>query len=144
MNSDSGASSTAQTAIFACSGEFWNVGYSGRSFSLKDAKGLSYIQRLLLHSGEEFHALDLVNLSQAPAVAARSIVDRGSEPDETGTLRSQASSDAGVMLDDQSKREYKRRLFELQEELEEAQAHGDVERAATIESESDSLKATSR
>lgn len=144
MNSDSGASSTAQTAIFACCGEFWNVGYRGRSFSLKDAKGLSYIQRLLLHSGEEFHALDLVNLSQAPAAADRSIVDRSAAPDETKTIRPLASSDAGVMLDDQSKREYKRRLLEFQEELEKAQAQGDVERAATIESESDSLKAEIR
>ncbi len=55
--SDSGP---PQTGIFALTGEFWTVGYGGVNCSLRNSRGLSYLQRLLQHPGEEFHALDLL------------------------------------------------------------------------------------
>src|SRR5690242_2676218 len=57
---------------FACSGEVWTIGREGAYFSLRDTKGLSYIQRLLQHPGEEFYALDLLN---GPGIAASSAAD---------------------------------------------------------------------
>ena len=51
----------AQTGIFAVRGDYWSLGYGGPTFPLKDLKGLSYIQRLLQHPGEEFHSLDLLS-----------------------------------------------------------------------------------
>ncbi len=49
-----------QPGIFARSGEFWTLSYGGVTFSLKAIKGLAYLQFLLQHPGEEFHATDLV------------------------------------------------------------------------------------
>jgi len=108
----------AQTGILARSGEYWTVGYEGTTFSLEDRKGLSYIQRLLQHPGEEFHALDL--LSGPGASIGR-------------------AGDAGEMLDAQAKQDYKRRLIELREELEERRERGDHEGGAKVESEIDFL-----
>ena len=54
----------AQMGIFARSGDIWTVSSSGKTFSLKDAKGLGYIQRLLQHPGEEFmHSIFLAVLA---------------------------------------------------------------------------------
>ena len=49
--------------------------------------------------------------------------------------------DAGEMLDDQAKVAYRRRLSELHEDLEEAKAAGNVERAERAEQEIDALTA---
>src|SRR2546430_16459907 len=55
------ANPSARTAIFARSAEYWTIGYTGSTFSLKDVKGLAYLQRLLRYPGKEFLALDLAN-----------------------------------------------------------------------------------
>ncbi len=94
-------------------GEFWTIGFVGDTFSLKTSKGLSYIQRLLQHPGDEFHALDLVN-------------GPGSYVPEEGDVESSSTDmtltvgrlgDSGEMLDTKAKLEYKRRLDELRETL---------------------------
>jgi hypothetical protein len=53
----------AVTGIFAHTGEYWTIGFAGIAFSLKDSKGLHYIERLLRHPGDEFHVLDLASES---------------------------------------------------------------------------------
>src|SRR5258708_20015535 len=53
-------SRAAQRGIFGKEGEFWTVGYGGKSFRLKDTKGLGYLAHLLRHPAVEFHVLDLV------------------------------------------------------------------------------------
>src|SRR6202041_3459689 len=53
-------SASSQKGIFRKEGEYWTVGYGGKSFRLKDTKGLGYLAHLLRHPGTEFHVLDLV------------------------------------------------------------------------------------
>jgi len=127
----------AVTALLARTGEFWTIGYSGKTFSLKDLKGLSYIQRLLQHPGEEFHALDL--LSGPTSVSSANREDQSS-PIIEGTHRVGALGDAGEALDRQAKQEYRRRLVELEETLADLKKRGDVNQAAEAESELDFLK----
>ena len=124
-----------RTAVFAMVGEFWTIGFAGDTCSLKTSKGLSYIQRLLQHPGDEFHALDLVN-------------GPGSYVPDEGEGESSASDtnlsvgrlgDSGEMLDPRAKQEYKRRLVELKDDLEEAKLRGKIDKAAEIESEIDFL-----
>ena len=45
--------------VFRKEGEYWTVGYGGKSFRLKDSKGLGYLAHLLRHPATEFHVLDL-------------------------------------------------------------------------------------
>jgi len=129
--------------VFRKEGEFWTLAYGDKLVHLRDSKGLSYIVYLLRNPGTEFHALDLIggivnpvgdseseSASKAPGRAWR----------ETLELQAGGLGDAGAMLDAQSKAEYRRRLVELREELEQAKQRGDIERAETAEDEIDALK----
>src|SRR5271166_1067315 len=51
--------SRSQNGIFRKEGEYWTVGYGGKSLRLKDTKGLGYLAHLLRHPSVEFHVLDL-------------------------------------------------------------------------------------
>ena len=81
---------------------------------------MHHLARLLGDPGREFHVLDLV--------AA-----------EIGSVASVDSSHAGEMLDARAKDAYRRRLAEIDEDLEQAQAIGDGERAAQADAERDFL-----
>lgn len=133
------ATERASAGVFASNGEYWTIGYADLRFTLRDIKGLSYIQRLLQHPGEEFHALDLLGMSGASADSARIEKHESSLP--TGvSFRHGLSGDSGEMLDAQAKQEYRRRLVDLDQEMEEFRQKGDVDRADQLQSEIDFLK----
>jgi tetratricopeptide (TPR) repeat protein len=128
-----------QTGVFARNGEYWTVGYGNTSFSLKDIKGLGYIQRLLQHPGEEFHSLDLLSGGATSAAAEDKSADHTSLLGGA-TVSVSGLGHAGEMLDAKPKHEYQRRLVELREELEDLRERGDETRAAKVESEIDFLQ----
>jgi hypothetical protein len=130
------AKAAAQTGTFAVRGDYWSLGYGGPSFPLKDVKGLSYIQRLLQHPGQEFHSLDLLSgpgsMNLAENELRTSVQIEGT--DSVGGL-----GDSGEMLDAQAKQEYKRKLRDLNEDLEDQHERGNHERAEQIAAEIDFL-----
>ncbi len=128
-------------AIFACNGEYWTIGYADLKFTLRDVKGLNYIQRLLQHPGEEFHALDLLVVAGASAAPGSERIEKNESSLPAGvTFRQGLSGDSGVMLDAQAKQEYRQRLADLDQEMEEYRQKGDVDRADELQSEIDFLK----
>jgi tetratricopeptide (TPR) repeat protein len=126
----------AAQALFAPNGEFWTIGHAGKTFSIKSSKGLAYIHRLMQHPGEEFHSLDLLS-GPGTAFIPEAATAETSSTDSSLTVG--RLGDAGEMLDPKAKRDYKSRLIELREELEDASELGNSERAAEIESEIDFL-----
>ncbi len=135
---------TAQKGIFRKEGEYWTVGYGGKSFSLKDTKGLGYLAHLLRHPAAEFHVLDLVGgiagrHDDDETIGSSNGLPRGEEDLEKAGIHLGSLGDAGEMLDDQAKVAYRRRLSELHEELDEAKQTGNVERAENAEQEIDAL-----
>ena len=130
------AVAAAQSGLFVCNGEYWTLGYNNADFSLKDIKGLGYIQRLLQHPGEEFHSLDLLN---GPGGGAE--LESADKASLLGgaTISVGGLGDAGEMLDVKAKQEYQHRLVELREELEDLRERGDQSRVAKVESEIDFL-----
>jgi hypothetical protein len=108
------------TSRFAREGEFWTVTYGGITSRLRDSKGMVCLSRLLASPGRECHILELAALAEGQPVT----VDAG---------------DAGPVLDERAKADYRRRLAELGEELAEARANHDPERAARVEAEIDVL-----
>lgn len=127
--------------VFRKEGEYWNLTYQGTVCWLKDAKGLHYIAFLLRHPGEEFHAVEL-----AAAVGKRqtipTVITYGALSEDQLAehhLSVGGLGDAGALLDAQAKAAYKRRLDELEEELEEAQRFNDPARAAKAQAEIDFL-----
>ncbi len=116
---------TRAQALFRREGEYWSVVYEEDAFRLRDSKGLHYLARLLAAPGKEMHALELAG---AHAVDARKVpVDDGLDVAGFG--------DAGEILDARAKAEYRQRLEELRDELEEAESWNDPERATRARDE---------
>ncbi|MGH2825889.1 MAG: transcriptional regulator [Actinomycetota bacterium] len=112
-------------------GDYWSVVFEGRTVRLRDLKGIRYLARLLAQPGREFHVLDLV-AAENP----------GAAPEESGLaaeLSRRALGDAGEMLDARAKNAYRRRLAEIEDDIEQARALGDTERAAQAGAERDFL-----
>jgi tetratricopeptide (TPR) repeat protein len=127
---------TAQVGVtkgrFTLNGEFWNVGFGANAFQLKAVLGLTSIAYLLRHPGTEFHVTDLIDLAEGRAVERSR-----SAASEAATARS--LGDAGEVLDAQAKGEYRRRLAELREDLEEAQELNDLGRVERAREEIEAL-----
>ncbi|HYL57413.1 MAG TPA: AAA family ATPase, partial [Candidatus Acidoferrales bacterium] len=133
--SHSAGNSPTQNGVFAVKGDYWTLGLGRVTFPIKDIKGLSYIQRLLQHPGEEFHSLDLLNIASVDPDLSNTVVDHEDANPVGITVRRGLTGDAGEMLDAQAKHEYKRRLDELKEKLEDQRERGNHERADQIETE---------
>ena len=103
-------------------GDYWSLSFQDHTVALRDLKGLRYLARLLGHPGREFHVLDLVAHEVVPAANPPGATD----PELTAT----GWGDAGVHLDTQAKNAYRRRLAEIDEDLEEAQLLNDIGRVA--------------
>ena len=101
-------------------GDYWSVAFDGRTVRIRDLKGIRYLARLLASPGQELHVLDLV--------AAESC---GGQPAALG--------DAGALLDPQARDAYRRRLVEIEDDIEQAQAMREQERAAQAEAEREFL-----
>ena len=112
------APATTEANIFRREGDYWSVVFEGRTVHVRDLKGMRYLAQLLTHPGREFHVLDLV--------AA-----------ETG--QQTALGDAGEMLDERAKIAYRRRLAEIEDDIEQARALEDTEREAQADAERDFL-----
>ena len=103
--------------VFRREGDYWLVVFDGRTARVRDLKGMRYLARLLSAPGREFHVLDLV-------AAEAGTVDLG---------------DAGEILDARAKASYRRRLAEIDDDLDAAHVNGDAGRATQAETERDFL-----
>ncbi|MFD8494584.1 ATP-binding protein [Amycolatopsis sp. NPDC059657] len=99
----------------------WTLGFEGVTARLPDAKGLRDLHFLLGSPGSDVPAVRLLNPEGGEVVvAARRL-----------------GGDA--MLDDEAKAQYKRRLDQLDAEIDSAAARGDDARASTLDAERDAL-----
>jgi pimeloyl-ACP methyl ester carboxylesterase len=113
-------------------GEYWTVAYGGLVVTLRDRKGLGDLARLLAAPQREHHVLDLA----APA--------RGSPIGLAGPemLQNGLRVDHGLdepILDDTAIASYKRRIAELEQDIDEADAVHDSEVSAKSRQELDAI-----
>ncbi len=122
---DTGAErrAAAEHDIFRREGDYWSVVFAGRTVRVRDLKGIRYLVRLLADPGRDFHVLDLVAAESGQPVA----VERG------------RPGDAGEMLDARAKDAYRRRLAEIEDDIEHARALDDTAREAQADTERDFL-----
>src|SRR6266542_1020502 len=113
--------------VFRREGDFWTIEFEGQTTRLHDLRGCQYLARLLEEPGREFHVLDLV--------ARRS--PGGNRRDAAGFAVSAANT--GPWLDAPAKEAYRRRLGEIEEDIEEAESLGDPDRVAQAALERDFL-----
>ncbi|MFL5894042.1 MAG: transcriptional regulator [Thermoleophilaceae bacterium] len=112
------ASATTSERVFQRNGDIWSLAFAGLTVRVRDLKGLHYLARLLAHPGREVHVLDLVTA-------------------ETGLQA--PDNDAGELLDAEAKEAYRRRLEEIDEDIEQARALSDAQREAQADAERDFL-----
>jgi tetratricopeptide (TPR) repeat protein len=115
--------------VFRREGDYWTVTFDGHTVRLRDVKGMRYLARLLADPGRERHVLDLV----AAEAGGRDGDSHADAPPRS------ALGDAGAMLDARAKEAYRRRLAEIDDDIDQAHALGDDERAAQADIERDVL-----
>jgi tetratricopeptide (TPR) repeat protein len=117
--------------VFRREGDYWSVIFEGHTVRVRDLKGMRYLARLLADPGREYHVLDLVaaETGSGPPVDSR----------QAAGLPRSSLGDAGESLDARAKDAYRRRLAEIEDDIEQARAIGDAERAAQADAERDFL-----
>ena len=112
-----------QECVFRCDGDTRMVRFDDMTVLLHDLKGFRYLERLLAEPDREFHVLDLV------------AVERGSLPTvprragEDGLMATDGGH-AGLHLDDQARDAYRRRLAEIDDDIDDATMMNDPARLA--------------
>ncbi len=111
---------------FLREGDFWTVSFARRVVRLRDSKGLQDIARLLGAPGKGVAAVDLAAVVMPAIAGSRARVAELGLGIEAGV---------GAMLDPQARRQYRERIFELEDETSEAEANNDPERAGRAREE---------
>ncbi len=102
-----GIGETADVNSFRLEGENYQIRYSARQFTLSNSVGLWYLRELLTHPNQVFDPVEL-------------------ESARTGVRGRSSNSSTGESFDAEAKREYARKLGEIDEELEEAAQFNDL------------------
>ena len=119
-----------EPALFRLDGDVRVVGFAGTTVHVRDLTGLRHLARLLTEPGREFHALDLV------------AVERGTLPNARAADATEVSSTAGTGLptiDDTARAAYRRRLADVDEDIEEAERMNDPVRLEQAQREREYL-----
>ena len=117
-------------AVFRNEGDFWTVAYAGKTARLRHAKGLGDIAILLASPGKEIHVADLIAASTGPLSGAL-----GADPSER--LRVSRDEPGEPVLDRRASADYRQRLTELREEVDDAERCNDPGRVAHARAELD-------
>ena len=117
---------TREESLFLRQNDYWIIRYHGHAALLKSTCGLRYLAVLLRDPGREFHVRELlarpIDASNPGAVAANGRV--------TGGLY------GGLpVLDAQAKAEYKCRVKDLRQDLNQAERFNDPQRKTDVQNE---------
>ncbi|MEX2293577.1 MAG: AAA family ATPase [Acidimicrobiales bacterium] len=115
--SDGPEQGSAASASLSRLGDTWSVRWEGLTVHVRHAKGVGDLAVLLARPGREVHVRELEGVG----------------------VREQSSYQAA--LDPVAVEQYKGRLRDLEEDLDEADRHGDIARAASLAAERDALVA---
>ena len=115
--------------------DFWLIGYADAHTRVPDSLGLRYLDLLVANPGRELAAAEMVRLAAATGSAAPGLASTAAHAD--GLHDSSGAPDD--ILDQQARTAYRQRLTGLDEEIAEADAWHDTERASLLRAEQDFL-----
>lgn len=107
-------SGQANSNSFVRAGEVWHITYRGVTVAVMASKGMDDLAVLFRQPGHDVHCIEL----------ARAAVQQ---------------SDTGEVIDAAARRQYEARIRELQEEIDQAEAHNDQGRAELAQTEFDTI-----
>jgi len=127
-----GQGRVAESAQFVLDGDVRTISFAGRMVLIGDLKGFRYLARLLAQPEREFHVLDLVGVEQGTLPTVNS--ERATEPAVDGL------SGHGIpAIDEQARQAYRRRLADVDEDIEDALTNNDLARAELAQRDRDYL-----
>jgi hypothetical protein len=116
-----------EESLFLHQNDFWIIRFHGRSALLRSTRGLHCLAVLLRNPGREFHVRELLTCPVDASTPAAVLTVHES-------VRSQLY--AGIpMLDARAKAEYRSRLNELRQDLNEAERFNDPSRRIKVQNE---------
>lgn len=118
-------STATPVAIFRCDGNIRQVCFGDLTIHMRDLQGFRYIERMLADPGREFHVLDLVAVEHGSIRTDRSGRSAGAGDREAtpGTAGSGLPA-----IDDAARAAYRRRLLDVDDDIEEATRLNDLGR----------------
>lgn len=105
---ESDGQSTGTDNVLRREGDYWSVDFDGHTARVRYLKGHAIPRPLLADPGREFHVLDLV-----AAEGGNTQIKGG----RTAGLPDSALGNAGELLDEQARNAYRRRLAEIDEDM---------------------------
>jgi hypothetical protein len=118
-------------------GDVWRVTYQDATIRVRHSRGMALLSHLLRHPRDEVHVQTLDALvPSAGAGNERTPVDPDTLPADGMSF---GLGDAGPVLDDRARAEYRWRLAELHTELDDAERCNDPGRAAAARAEIEQL-----
>jgi hypothetical protein len=124
---DKSSLAAREESSFLRQNDYWIVRYHGHAALLKSTRGLHYLAVLLRDPGREFHVRELIARPIDASTLAAVVAAKGRVTD---------AFDAGLpLLDAKAKAEYKRRVNDLQQDLNEAKRFNDPQRLTAIQNE---------
>ena len=121
----------SEIPVLEQTGEFWRISYGGTTALLRHSRGLVLLAHLVRCPGKHIHVreLDAITPSGGSAVAREAPTPEGDVLPVLG--------DAGEMLDQRARAEYRRRITELRAELDDAERCHDLGRTDVLRAEID-------
>lgn len=112
----------SRRATFRRDGDTRTLGFGRNDISMRDLKGLRYVERLLAQPGREIHVLDLVAVERGSLPSIRTIDHEGPSSRDQGR---------GLpTIDDAARVAYRRRLAEVDDDIDDATRMNDLGRLA--------------
>jgi tetratricopeptide (TPR) repeat protein len=124
------------SAVFRRAGDLRHTSFGTASAVLKDLKGFRYVERLLVEPGREFHVLDLVAVEQGTLPTNSHAVGPVDLDGQVGNAGSGLP-----MLDEAARNAYRRRLAEIDDDIDTAALMNDPARRQRAEQEREFLLA---
>jgi hypothetical protein len=120
------------TATFTRDGDTRTICDGELTVLMRDLRGFRYIERLLANPGREFHVLDLVAVERGSLPTGRT-VQHGLDSVTEG------ASGGLPVIDDEARNAYRRRLAEVDDDIDEATRMHDVGRVELAQRDRDYL-----
>ena len=117
-------------SIFRKEGEYWKTAYEGGSANVRERGGMRFIALLLARPGEDIPAIEMFAALSAGARIS---------PAQDGLRTASDLGDAGEEFDARALSEYRRRLAEVESEIEAAEASHDSGAVARARAEKEML-----